>query len=532
MGAWEHPRSVEHHGDGAVRRTSVPMWPKFRNEKKREHTLAQEKDDSTIVTVEGETYAVPTYEAFVTVATEHRLDVQTGSLSAWRWLSLAIADERATVSVIRNAADAYAPRVVSIEWRVGRDHARLFDEEAWGKGVGIDTIETANELLGEVGYSSPSALGQQTMRDKTVGRYTTASQAENTDFAAALIGGRAELVKPIRIGECVEIDRRMAYVDECRKEIPVGGSSAWYGPDLPPNFYRWYVACCVVYVGKRLPVGPFPLREGSGRLRYPTQVGTYEDVWLTTGEVEDTLAAGCKVVVRHAWCWVKTAPVLRDWAWWIYRKREQAKDPVVAACIKKVAVAGIGWFAMTGGLGRLTNEDKEGREAIIFTTETGKAQAFVEPIHDSYPTQMLAWALFIWSEARRTLYAETLRQKLDGNWLGYSNFDNLLLRRHSRFATGGGLGEWRESVIHNVYVDASRSLVCDEKDTRPGIPRATRLDPREPTFGSLHALAMYLGGLQLDIHRVDREEGGSYYYADGDNPIPSGEGVTRADDTS
>ena len=246
MATGQRAEGDEHHSDGArvvtARRRSVPMWPQFRRSSARQHTLAEQRD-GTIVAVDGEVFDASTYESFVTTATSHRLDVRVSELDRWRWLADALRDGRATVSVVKNKKDV-SPRVVGIEWVSGRDHAKAFDGSAWGKGVENDHIEGANRLLGETGYSSPSGLGQQTMHTHTRGRYTTESKAVNKDLQAALIGGRAELVKPIRIGQCVEIDRRMAYVDEARKELPVGSASAWDGPDLPPAYYRWWVACC------------------------------------------------------------------------------------------------------------------------------------------------------------------------------------------------------------------------------------------------------------------------------------------------
>lgn len=422
----------------------------------------------------------PEYPVFVHWALEYKLDVRVENVLYWPFFDHAVADSRAKVHAAHNRSDQEGTaRAVSITWREGNRWSSLFSAQSWGDGATEDTVHLHRELCATLGvgtYASPGALGQATIRrylGASVYPLSTLCLAARSDLYEHLYGGRAEWSGACWLDTASEQDRTMAYTAESRSPLPVGAARASLTLDLDKlNRQPAWWGECVVYVHRPLALGPFPVRSAHGWLRFPTHPGTYE-TWLWGPEVRDCLDAGCSVVARKAWTWPAVEPVLQPWAEWIGALRRQTTDTRLAAAIKKVAVAGIGWFAMRPEHLTIT-EESDGTGPLIVNQSEFPTRYGCRRELDLGSTSMPHWASYIWMLARRTLYARQRSELSDGNRVLWSNFDNLVTLRPTRQPTSVQLGEWRTQTLTNVMISASRTMLCDQKTTLPGQTGETR----------------------------------------------------------
>lgn len=472
-------------------RSSRPIYPPYRSTD-RAHVLAEDFDASD-------------YEAWLCIALENRYDVMVESIVGWRFYVEALADtDRAVVHAASNASDT-APRIVSITWsawlptgpakkdgtlRKVKHACSLFLRSSWPDGTTIEDIQATCGLLNVGTYATPASLGSAVMRRAVEGAHYTASLAVEESVRQGLVGGRAEMLFPGVYDELFEQDQSMSFTAACLNDLPGGAAIAWQGPDLP-NSGLYYVRC-VIYVRLCLPVGPFPVRDTTGKLHYPTAVGTYEDVWLTNMQVQDCIDAGCTIIVRDGWVWPRQGAYLAEWARTMYLARERAASKSIATCIKQVAVAAIGVHAMQPER-LIVHRPEDFPDGEFVLQENRVLDCVVERRNDTYPTQMVVWALFIWAHAQSSLYHRQLAETLNGNTVIATNFDNVLTVYPSTLPIERGLGGWRENVLTHVEISHVRFVVSDQKTRRPGIPCVERTNDEKQTKRHNHVRRLLLG---------------------------------------
>lgn len=452
-------------------RWSYPPYP-FRP---RSRTLAAD-DGTRIITENGEELPSGSYEEWVQSATGSCLDVRVDRCPHFRYLDDAIRDPHARVSGVCNGSDS-SPRIVRIDWRVGNKRATLFGADAWQDGVDDEALRThrqAIDLLQCGTFPTPGSLGDATIRKALDGPPSAVAKlralpiACRGDVKKTLVGLRTET--PAEPGtylpEATEIDRSACYVTECLAPIPCGRvrpltDEAYVGEN------EWYVARCVVTITRTIPLGPFPIRASDGTLEWPVRPGIYQDVWLTRGEVSDTRLTGCLVQVVGGWVWSEMRPFLREWAETMLKAREEAPTKEVKAYVKRTGNAAIGRHAMTGIPLKVTTGDKAAPPLAI----DGQISCYMAiPDHSRQTTNLPHVALFIWSEARRHLYARQLAEMASGNTVLLTNTDGMILEKPSILPSNG----WRERTLTNLIIVADRSYWCDQKIVLPGQTGATR----------------------------------------------------------
>lgn len=387
----------------------------------------------------------------------------------------AMADGRATVSASQSRVDQH-PQIVSITWREGNKWAGLFGAQSWGDGSTCDAIEThclTCQYLNVGVYATPSSLGQATIRARLAKWYTTMPLPCQNDLLNHLVGGRAELDSPGYYPIAYEIDRRMAYVAESTQCLPDGAPIliGEIGLSHVSEYPHWFGRCMVVN-GTNLKRGPFPFRSSSGRLSFPTGPGIYT-AWLWKEEASDAISSGCLVYPERVWAWERSVPALRDWAEWIYAKRMNAPTPEVAAYVKRVAVAGLGWFAMRGQRLRVRWSTDSESERVIVNGDGWPTAYVAVPDPDAQPSPIMPhWASYIWMQARRTLYAEMVSLQDRGVKAIASDFDSIITTLPTGYASeAASIGEWRERTLTEVSLSVPRHLVSAEKVKRPGVSR-------------------------------------------------------------
>lgn len=464
------------------------LWPRYRRKGERKHGLAlddgerifvfsaYDAETKSVVRV-GEYLAPETYGEWRAIVTRYRLDVFCRRLFDFRFLTEAINHAQDTVSLVKNSTD-FAARPVSVSCRAGNSWGSLREGATWEDGTdpSPDFLARLSDTflhLGAGTYPSPGSLGQATMRQMSSGRYTAPGGKATTDLRDGLVGGRADEFEDGKIGEAYEYDRNAAYLAECLEPLPVGTAIRLLGDtldDLANDHYTtWYVRCTVI-IQSILPVGPFPFRDERKGMRYPVFPGTYQHVWLWRHEIEASQEAGCVVWSEgEGWAWEHSEPVLRDWARWIWEKRETA-EPRVKPFVKKTIVAAIGWFGMSEKVYEAVPDGTKEAIDVLIDTRDGSlciGEVIAKP---SESAQMLHWCSYIWSLARVHLYERMLAEIHSGNTIVSSNFDSIVLRNRSSLDLGLSPGEWREIALSNVYIPFRRGMVSDQKVTLPGIP--------------------------------------------------------------
>jgi hypothetical protein len=466
-------------------RTHVPTYPGFWR-KPRAHGLGLDDGQRLGLYQDEQWTELPsaTYPEWKASALAHKLDVRVDSIIGWRYFPDAIADPDAEVSAASSKADAN-PRAVSINWRVGNQWCKLFAATAWEDGATTEAVETHAAALTHLGVgveSSPSGLGQATMRAHLSKSHTTANLAATADLYAGLVGGRAEISSPGAWDRAWEIDRRMAYVAEAANPLPVGAATYLFNAPVEScNRYPQWFGRCAVIVKRPLKIGPFPLRLANGDITFPRRPGQYV-VWLWRGEVEDCIESGCVVIVQRAWGWSRLEPVLAAWAEWMFAKRRDAPTEPVAGYVKRAAVSAIGWHAMPARSLTVKRacDLPEGARSIVNAAGFPTAYA-VEVVEDDYARQMIHWASFIWSEARRTLYRREMELRAAGVRVLGSNFDSIVIASPTGQPSSAELGEWREQCLTHYAITASRSAICDQYVKLPGVSDERRAEMIEET---------------------------------------------------
>lgn len=456
------------------------MYPGYAR-KPRAHTLALD-DGRYLLLAGGEFLPESSYQEWLEQALAQSLDVRCDSIIGWRYFNDALKDDHATISAAQSRLDLH-PRAVSIRWRVGNRYCTLFPASNWGDSATPDAMETHQKTLDYLAvgtYASPSSLGQATMIAKMTDEtgklksYPVPNRACARDLRDNLVGGRIETYQAGVFDVIHEVDRNSAYVDEAGGALPCGKPGYLPRPTLEEaQEYPHYYAECVVYINSPLQVGPFPFRDDKTNLvSYPRDPGTYEKTWLWNGEIADAIAAGCTVTLKKAWAWKRSEPALRGWSRWIYAKRgPDAPSESVRGYVKRLALAAIGWHGMAPEHLRVVVAGDPDSGARPIMNANGFPTNYVAvKIVEKRPRQMTHWASYIYSQARRSLYARELAEIAAGNWIVTCDTDALKLGRPTELETSPiDLGAWKSRTLTNVRQSSGRAYYADQKMIVPGV---------------------------------------------------------------
>jgi len=476
-------------------KASFPLYPGYVR-RPRAHVLALDDGACLILPSTGEILQPTSYAEWLTFALDNKLDVRVDSIIGWRFFDDVLKDEHAHILAARSRLDLH-PKAVSIRWRVGNQYCTLFPASQWGDSATLESLKTHQATLDylNVGvYASPSSLGQATMARAMVDQtgklkgYNVPNRNCAKDLRDNLVGGRIETYQPGVYPDITEIDRNSAYVDEAAGFLPCGKAIDLYAPGLTEaNEYAHYYAQCVVFIHINLSLGPFPFRDATtGNVSYPTEPGTYENVWLWKGEIQDSIQAGCQVVIRKAWAWSKSEPALRSWAEWMYDKRgPDAPNEHVRSYIKRLALAAIGWHGMAPAHLRVVPWSEDNEDTTPIVNQNGFPTGFVAVAElEKQPRQLTHWASYIYAQARRTLYRRELDEIESGNRLVTCDTDSLKLAYPTKLATSQTmLGAWKSRTLTNVRQSIGRGYYCDQKMVAPGVSGE---DSRERWTRTLH----------------------------------------------
>lgn len=198
------------------------------------------------------------------------------------------------------------------------------------------TIERVHDLVelefgGEVGLTAPSTAIKTFRRaylPKAIPR-----EVHVHDFVRlGYYGGRTEPF--FEEGHFLYYDDiNSSYAFQMTLDMPVGEAREWKDGEPPRLWRENLIGFCdvLVDVPEDIPIPPLPVKaqpehfpEGSnvtGKLVFP--VGLLRGVW-EWGELQNAIAAGCKILEWGRSVWFDKQPLLKDFVETLYRYRDQA----------------------------------------------------------------------------------------------------------------------------------------------------------------------------------------------------------------
>ena len=429
-----------------------------------------------------------TYDAWVRWGLRGAFLAIAPKLSEWRWMAEAMADPRCEVAATGTRG------IVGLRWRGGPHgrHLWLLSAATWGDGVAsradLGRLERLWRLAGVGQARTPAQLGQALWaRDwwaSRRGRAKTPPASCQADLVRSAIGGRVDwFADPsLTYARVYEIDLNASYAS-CSRQLPVGTAMRVGGTDLPGSA-GWdaegedtWLRDCVITIpepGLSCP-GPFPVRQPDGRVRYPTEAGTYRTMlWKTTAE--DCRAVGARVAAGAGWAWrLVDAPEFADT---MHRLRQQAPADL-APLIKLATVAGIGRFGSRGTCYRSVDPRDAAEGDVPVCDGRGAPTAMLRPqaARSGPSTRLGHWNSWIVNQARRRLWHRMVAEIAAGNTVLCSNYDSLTLAEPPLGPTGDGLGEWKLVPLHQARFRHPRWVESTEKSTTPGQPHAAAHSP-------------------------------------------------------
>lgn len=333
--------------------------------------------------------------------------------------------------------------------------------------------------------STPGALGTQLMR-KTWKEFELQFHTAPSGYAERFIrehqsGGRADTPGQGNFYEMlIEGDRSSAYLAEY--QVQPAKTSIMFNNGPSDDMVTWF-AHCEVEIPSELALGPFPRRLPDERIVYPTLKGRYDDVYIWKEQAESALRAGCKVRPKEGVGWKEWTD---DNSWWcqeIYSLRKFAPSKFVESSIKAAIVAAIGRHAMAPVKYILVPED---RASVFDVPVCGEGVPYAFFVHEEQmdnACSMIHWNGYTLGMAANTLYNFALPYAEQGRLIA-TNYDSVLvldgddirshIKRYSAEEIYCPPGGWRWQELHDVYIVAPRSIICNEKVVLPGIERASR----------------------------------------------------------
>ena len=274
----------------------------------------------------------------------------------------------------------------------------------------------------------------------------------------------------------LELDMSSAYLAHFM-QLPTGTSRWFINGHVEP--FATYFCECDVTIHEELALGPFPVRTGrkESKIVYPTLPGKFH-TYLWKEQIEDAQQAGCTIDISHGIGWSDFTTATTDFCRYMHHSRILHTGMAIENDDKKIAVSTIGGFGMKQTYYRLTSDD-DGRYPAVLDDNHNPLDYYIEEYTDYKQPSMLHWRDFCIKECNRTLYKYALPYAKQGRLI-MTNYDALLIvegderqrlaRKHSLQALMVEMGDLRWQELTNVRIYGDRSLECDQKRIRPGVP--------------------------------------------------------------
>lgn len=414
-----------------------------------------------------------------------------GNKKVFPWLSNAVYSEHCEVlsdKEGRPLAARFRGKNNSSRWLIPASTWQRKDETGRLKPIDLTYLQEMREIFSyyKIVKPTPGSLGRailrRSFRENNEKRQTAPNALALKFLRYHGVGGRCDTlvhsydetgdIYPVLL----ELDMSSAYLAHFM-HLPTGTSRWFRNGNIEP--FVTYFAECDVTIHQELALGPFPVRTGrkESKIVYPTLPGTFH-TYLWKEQIEDAQQAGCTVVVSHGIGWSDFTTCTSDFCRYMHHSRILHTGMAIEDDDKKIAVSTIGGFGMKQTYYRLTSDD-DGRYPAVLDDNHNPLDYYIEEYTDYKQPSMLHWRDFCIKECNRTLYKYALPYAKEGRLI-MTNYDALLIvegderlrlaRKHSLEALMVEMGDLRWQELTNVRIYGDRSLECDQKRVRPGVP--------------------------------------------------------------
>lgn len=352
-------------------------------------------------------------------------------------------------------------------------------------------MEDLFEFCGVGAQATPGALGHammlKTWGEQHLRRHTAPNMLCQQFLWEHHVGGRCDTPGLGNFySEAIELDMSSAYLAYFM-EHPTGidgsyGAGCFFLGESGASHYKTYFVECDVFIPSELPLGPFPIKgDRYGTIKYPNTPGTFR-AYLWREQINDCRRARCDVRIIRGFGWKELTDDNKFWAKDLYHKRMEVYGTDVERDIKNCIVAGIGRHGMKNTYYHLTTED-DGKSEVLYDEKDKPTNFLVKQTKDYNQPAMTHWYSYTIMQCSRALYQYSLQPAIEGRLI-MTNYDALLVtelnestlcpEKHTLAAKMVACGDLRWQRLTNVKILAPRSLECDQKTVRPGVPLEER----------------------------------------------------------
>jgi hypothetical protein len=267
------------------------------------------------------------------------------------------------------------------------------------------------------------------------------------------------------------------------------GTAVHFTDERYTEFLATYFARCTVVIHEPLPLGPFPqVGVGAGNKRkvyYPTEPGTYGDIYISKEQVEDCREAGCTVDVYEGFGWKEFTTDNIPFATESYHKREINLPSHSQGTIKSIPLAFMGKQAMSRQSRYLVSLDRrEEYEPLVVDGEGQPYPYALRTVTNDAKPLMIHWWWYTVTECNRAVYRFALKFAKEGRLVAI-DFDSIMVvdgpdgfeyyQKYTIAEVFAHAGDWKWRLLHNVNVIGDRTFESDELTHKPGNYRAVEL---------------------------------------------------------
>jgi hypothetical protein len=427
--------------------------------------------EGTFITEDERVKKVDTWESVKKQLFDENALVLSHRLRRAPWLPAAVADQ--DVSVLVNRRTIAGIRVRNPKDR--RQYRWIVPVGSWFQKTAPSQsdIRTLRSLVAYVGVGvqpTPSALGQTLMRQFWQGETLPRPRLRWWRvFHQNIVGGRVDSLKlQTWFSKAYGLDVRSAYVAAARR-IPAGNVVWFYG--RPPAGLATYYQHLQTYVD-RSALGPLPVRETTGLLRYPDGCELC-DGWYWKEEEGDAIERGGETVWRGIGLGFEgMSSALEPWAVAVHALRQGAAAPDVAALVKQCGVSALGRLGADVWSTRLVSG---AGAADLWTDEgydgSGPEYGLETAYHPGDGSQVQV-ASYVHMQVRRQLWAKALPYAEEGSLIA-TNYDELLSEREpAPEPAGEALGTWKLTAYDDLRVPYPRAKLAQGVAILPGWSRS------------------------------------------------------------
>lgn len=255
--------------------------------------------------------------------------------------------------------------------------------------------------------------------------------------------------------------------------------------------YTWglatYFARCTVVIHEPLPLGPFP-QVGVGesykrKVYYPTEPGTYGDIYISKEQVEDCRAANCTVDVYEGFGWKEFTTDNIPFARESYYKREVNVPSHAEATIKAVPLSFMGRQARDRERRFLVSLERANDWEPTVVDDEGRSFPYCIRVEEDHKSaNMIHWWWYTVTECNRAVYNFALKFAKEGR-LVMIDYDSIMVldgpdgfEYYRKFDIGevfAHAGDWKWRLLHNVNIIGDRTFESDELTHKPGVAKVT-----------------------------------------------------------